>query len=193
MLRTIPEPNHNHKVEPMRNNEFDMFGFDASAASNALNMNKSNNVNHFDNSLGLGQNEQLPYGVAKRVEELGSGSSGGESPIEHSPFTSPPMMSNSMDYPGLSEYTGYCDPSSTMGQSQTISAQSMSASMSMNSQQTLSPGMPPSNIANIPQTPIRQNSAYAGGNLPRNMEFHHYVKDENLGIGVDNGMDLPFR
>lgn len=142
-------------------------------------MKQPNTVNHFD-SMAV-QNEPLPYGVAKRVEELGSGSSGGESPIEHSPFTSPPVMSNTMDFPGLGEYAGYPDLNS-MANTQPMAAQNMSSSMSMNGQQALSPGMQSSN-GNIPRTPIRQNSGYAA-----NMDFHH-----GLPMGVDGALDLPFR
>jgi hypothetical protein len=216
MLKTIPEPAP-AKMEPMSTNgELDMFNcFDHGA--NNMSKGPLQVVSPFDHNMGV--NETLPYGVTKRVEELGSGgSSSGESPIEHSPFTSPPVMTSSMDFPGLSEYTGFPDLSQSMSTQQSRS--SSMGNQQMNNQQMNGQNMNAQNMnnqqmngqnmagqamgngiagggngagSNIPRTPMRQNSGY-NGTLPRAMpEFHHYVKDESIAMGGDNGMDLPFR
>jgi hypothetical protein len=135
----------------------------------------------------------------KRIEEISSPTHGPES-VDSSPFTSPPIMSNTMEYPGLTEYAGFPDMNaSNMGNHMSSSNHggNFGEGVGGGGRQAdfkrefdASLGIGGSN--SIRRPPLRQSSGSSFGmQIPRSVpeQFHH-LQRQNSGEGVN---DLPFR
>lgn len=160
MLQTVPEtPESKYGLDPSLD-IFDGFGNAGMGVASSLPV-------HFD---------------TKRIEEIGSSSS--DSNQEATPFTSPPIMPTGMEFPGLADYGGFPDLSTTMGPQTGMAAQQR---------------LPP---------PMRQNSSSSNFSVippPRSVpEFHHLRREDSLEngrphhvhgsipMGMDN-LDMSYR
>lgn len=135
----------------------------------------------------------------KRIEEISSPVHGPESGAS-SPFTSPPIMTNSMEFPGLTEYASFPD----------MSAPSMGNHPSANNhlgnfgegvggggrqpdfKRDYDGGLGIGGGNQIRRPPLRQGSGSSFGmQIPRSVpeQFHHLQRQAS-GEGVNN---LPFR
>jgi hypothetical protein len=138
MLQTVPEP------------------------SQTCGMNQSIDIFDGFGNAGMGVPSSLPVHFdTKRIEELGSSS---DNPRErdNAPFTSPPIMQSSMEYPGLADYNGF--PDLNAGLNNHGHAQ-----------------------APISRMPMRQNSTPASYTMiPRSVpEFQGSIDGLGIGLGGD--------
>jgi len=112
----------------------------------------NHNIDIFDGfgNAGMGVASSLPVQFDKCIEDVGTDNSQDR---DDTPFTSPPIMQSSMEYPGLSHYNGFPD-----------------LSVGMN-------GQP------LPPMPMRHNSTSNAFTVVRNIpEFHHLQREDN-GMG----------
>jgi len=140
----------------------------------------------------------------KRLEEISSPIHGPEAG-DNSPFTSPPIMPSSMEYPGLGEYTGFQDlhgphtahhlPSSLGNFGEGVGGGGRQTDFKREFEGNL--GLVPSNGVRRP--PLRQGSSSSFGmqQIPRSIpDYHHLHRANSNGEGMEmaHGVnDVPFR
>jgi hypothetical protein len=138
MLQTVPEPNPACGINP-NIDIFDGFG-----------------------NAGMGVPSSLPVHFdTKRIEELSSPSDSSQE-RDNAPFTTPPIMQSSMEYPGLADYNSFPDLSAGLN----------------NHGHSQGP---------MPQMPMRQNSISAPYTMiPRSVaEFQSNISGLGLGLRGD--------
>jgi hypothetical protein len=121
------------------------------------------------------ENPGLPFD--KRIDHLGSPSVAQNS--DNSPFTSPAIMSPSMEFPGMSKYNGFPDLNHGMEFKREFDAGNHG-------------------LSNMRMTPARSDSASSFGisQVPRSVSEYHHLQRGNSGggdVGINGVNDLPFR
>lgn len=149
----------------------------------------------------------------RRIEEISSPTHGPESG-DNSPFTSPPIMPSSMEFPAIAEYGGFPDLGG-QGMNNHLTAHNHGGNfgegvggggrqIDFKREFDASLGIGGGGIGGsgnpIRRPPLRQNSGSSFGmQIPRSVpeQFHHLQRQTSNGEGIDMGMnpvnDLPFR
>ena len=211
MLQTVPDTPQNMCAE------VDIFdGFGPMSMSVPSNFNGISNSSTSDYKMPSHSEFKMENAAMtpfdKRIEEISSPTHGPESG-DSSPFTSPPIIQNSMEFPGLAEYGGFPDLSGPNmnnhlaannhngnfgegvggGGRQTDFKREFDASLGIGGG-----GMGGGNPIRRPPLPQGSGSSF-GMQIPRSVpeQFHHLQRQSSGGEGVDMGMnpvnDLPFR
>ncbi len=118
-------------------------------------------------NAGMGVASSLPGHFNKRIEDVSSDSSQDR---DNTPFTSPPIISSPMEYPGLSQYNGFPDFNTGLN----------------------------GHAHGVPTMPMRQTSSSTTfGMMPRSVPEYQSVQREdggmdNFGMGIGK-FDASFR
>lgn len=205
MLQTVPDTPQNMCAE------VDIFdGFGPIGMGVPSNFNGISNGSPSDYKMPTHAEFKLENGgmtpFDKRLEEISSPTHGPES-SDSSPFTNPPIMPNSMQFPGLTEYRGFPDLSGphignhltatnhggSFGEGVGGGGRHTGFKREFDASLGIGGGNP------LRRPPLRQGRGNSFGMpIPRRVpeQFHHLQRQtsgDGVGLGMNPVNDMPFR
>lgn len=209
MLQTVPDTPQNMCAEVDIFDGFGPMGMGVPSNFNGISNSATSDYKIPSHEFKMENAGMTPFD--KRIEEISSPTHGPES-NDTSPFTSPPIMPSSMEYPGIAEYGGFPDLNGPNIQSQLgahnhggnfgegVGGGGRQTDFKREFDASLGIGGGMGGGGNpIRRPPLRQGSGSSFGmQIPRSVpeQFHHLQRQTSGGEGVDMMSpvnDLPFR